>query len=69
MILLGRVITPDGEINPSLENHAIKSNLGQTQKRVLFSSKNVPGDTRRGRGTDAVPLSAACEVGITRMQQ
>lgn len=69
MILLGRVITPDGEINPSLEKHAIKSNLGQTQKRVLFSSKNVPGDTRRGRGTDAVPLSAAREVGITGMQQ
>lgn len=56
-----------GEINPRLENHAIKRKLGQTQKRVLFSSKMVPGDTRRGRGTDPVPLSAAQELGIIRI--
>lgn len=58
-----------GEINPSLENNAIKRNLGQTQKRVLFSSTNVPGDTRRGRGPYTVPLPPAEEVGIVRMQR
>lgn len=38
-------------------------------KRGLSPSENVPGDTRRGRGADAVPLSPAQEVGSTRMQR
>lgn len=38
------------DTNPSLENNPIKSNVGQTQQRVLFSSKDVPGDTRGAEG-------------------
>lgn len=47
------------EINPSLENNAIKSNLGQTQKKVLFFLWECPWrNQKEQRARHCPPLSS-----------